>query len=84
MKKLFQSKLIWVGIVGIISGAIGGYTKTEIDPAINEQIVSLDWSHIGQSLVGAATIYLRWFFTNVPISTLRPGVKEAADEYSPN
>lgn len=84
MKKLFQSKIVWLGILGIVSSAIQGFTKVEIDPAINEQIVALDWSNIGQAALGAATIVARWFFTNVPISTLRPGVKEASDEFSPN
>lgn len=75
---------MWLGILGIISAGIKGFTKIEIDPAINEQIVALDWSNIGQAALSAATIVARWFFTNVPISTLRPGVKEASDEFSPN
>jgi hypothetical protein len=84
MKGLFQSKIVWLGILGIISAGINGFTKIEIDPAINEQIVALDWSNIGQAALSAATIVARWFFTNVPISTLRSGVKEASDEFSPN
>lgn len=83
MKTVFQSKIVWLGIISVIIAAVKGLWKVEIDPALGEQIVNLDWSNIATAAVGAATIIARWFFTNVPISTLKNNTTPT-DEFSPN
>ena len=70
MKKLFQSKIVWLSIVGFLLALIGGFTKTEIPVGLASEIVSLNWLNIGQALISLLVILVRWLFTTSRISGL--------------
>lgn len=81
MKTLIQSKTFWLQILIFIGTAVEGFTKVKIDPVTLQQIVDLDWSHIGVAILSAITILVRMYFTSVPINGVITKGGKASDSF---